>query len=300
MSSTAETEADVCCANCGAAEIDDIKLEECNGCDLVKYCSEKCREDNREQHKEECSRRMKVLHDRKLFSQPDGTHLGECPLCFLPLSLDRKKSMFRTCCSEVICLGCDYANFMSNKHDEVKARRCPFCREPAKDDENNKRMMKRVKANDPAALSQMGSKCYIEGDYDAAFEYLTKAAELGDAAAHFNLGLMYVEGEGVEKDKEKAVYHYEKAAIGGNPQARHTLALIEERNGNMERAVKHFIIAANLGDDISMKALWGQYSEGNITKEDLDATLRTHQAAIDAMKSEQRNAAEIIFKQMRK
>jgi hypothetical protein len=33
MSSEAETEADICCANCGAAEVDDIKLEECNGCD---------------------------------------------------------------------------------------------------------------------------------------------------------------------------------------------------------------------------------------------------------------------------
>ena len=29
-----------------------------------------------------------------------------------------------------------------------------------------------------------------------------------------------------------------------------------------------------------------------ITKEDLEATLRTHQAAVDAMKSEQRDAAE--------
>jgi hypothetical protein len=56
----------------------------------------------------------------------------------------------------------------------------------------------------------------------------------------------------------------------------------------MERAVKHYIIAANLGYDKSMKALWKHYSEGNITKEDLDATLRTHQAAIDPRKSEQR------------
>ena len=27
------------CANCGIAQVDDIKLEECDGCDLVKYCS---------------------------------------------------------------------------------------------------------------------------------------------------------------------------------------------------------------------------------------------------------------------
>ena len=36
------------CANCGIAAVDDIKLEECTDCDLVKYCSDKCREDHRE------------------------------------------------------------------------------------------------------------------------------------------------------------------------------------------------------------------------------------------------------------
>ncbi len=155
--------------------------------------------------------------------------------------------------------------------------------------------MKRAKANDPAALRQIGYKCYDEGDYDGAFEYYSKAAELGNADAHYRLGNMYGEGEGVEKDEEKAVYHYEKAAIGGHPNARNNLACIEGNNGRMERSVKHFIIAAKLGYDQSMKALWRHYSAGNISKEDLDATLRAHQAAIDAMKSEQRDAAEAVY-----
>ena len=63
-------------------------------------------------------------------------------------------------------------------------------------------------------------------------------------------------------------------------------------NDNMDRAVKHFIIAANLGDEDSMKVLWKYYSTGNITKEELDATLRTHHAAINEMKSPEREAAE--------
>jgi TPR repeat protein len=151
-------------------------------------------------------------------------------------------------------------------------------------------MMKRVKANDPAAMRHMGEKCYKEGDYYDAFEYLTKAAELENTDAHAQLGMMYRKGRGVEKDEEKSVYHYEKAAIGGHPIARHNLATNEEENGNIERAVKHYIIAANLGHDKSMKELWKHYSHGNITKEDLDATLRTHQAAINAMKSAQRDA----------
>ena len=285
-------EADVCCANCGAAEIDEIKLEECNGCDLVKYCSNECREEHLEQHEEECKNRKALLHDRKLLTQPDETHLGECPICFLPMPLDPAKSMFSSCCSESICNGCFYANSISNLHDKMKALRCPFCREVADDDENDKRMTERIKANDPAAMSYMGGMCYNKGDYNGAFEYYTNAAELGDLEAHFKLGVMRHQGKGVERDEEKAVYHLEQAAIGGHHLARNNLGWYEERNGNMGRAVKHYIIAANLGYEDSMKTLWAMFKEGYVTKEDLDATLRSHQAAIDAMKSAQRGEAE--------
>jgi TPR repeat protein len=234
--------------------------------------------------------------DKKLFTQPSETHLGECPICFLPLSIDPKTRIFWTCCSETICNGCVHANMMSN--GRVKAQVCVFCREPSvKKEESNKRLMKRVKANDPAALRHCGGlACYEEGDYDAAFKYWTKAAELGDIQAHHELGFMYIDGrKGIEKDGEKSIHHYEKAAIGGHPQARQCLALYEEHNGNVERAVKHYIIAANLGYETSMKTLWKHYSLGNITKEDLNATLRAHQAAIDATKSEQREkVAEAI------
>ena len=194
-------------------------------------------------------------------------------------------------------MGCIVATISSNMHDEEKVGNCPFCRESANDVEHDKRMMKRVKANDPAAMREVGAKCYDKGDYDGAFEHYTKAAELGNVDAHARLGCMYWEGEGVEKDWKKSIYHWERAAIGGHPSARYFLAVMEASNGNVERAVKHLIISANLGHEESMKKLWRHYSLGNITKEDLDATLRTHHAAVDAMKSEQRDAAEVIFKQ---
>ncbi len=301
MSSAAEegvaaelAEADICCANCGAAEIDDIKLEECNECDLVKYCSEKCREDHRERHEEECTRRAKELHDRELFTQPDGTHEGECPLCFLPMPIDQQKSLFHTCCSNRICQGCLYANFMTNG-DHL----CPFCRASSKDkEESRKRLMKRIKAKDPAALCHMGQECFNEGDYDDAFEYLTKAAKLGDADAHYRLGCMYWKGNGVGMDEEKMVYHWEQAAIGSHPHARHNLGCYEEEVDNIERAVKHYIIAAKVGHEKSMELLWGYYSAGNITKEGLDSTLRAHQAALVATKSSQRKKAEELFQRL--
>ncbi len=282
-------EADVCCANCGVAEVDDIQLEDCDGCDLVKYCSDKCMEVHREHHEEECQKRAQELHDRKLFRQPDGGFLGECPLCFLPMPLDPQKSTFYSCCSILICNGCCHANEMS-----VWNHNCPFCREPPPEDdeEDKKRLMKRVKANDPAALRFIGTERFYEGDHGAAVEYWKKAAELEEIRSHYELSCLYGEGNGVKKNEEKAVYHAEQAAIGGHPDARYNLGCTEGDNGNIERAVKHFIIAANLGCETSMKELWSEYKDGNITKEELEATLRTHKVAIDATKSPEREAAE--------
>ena len=90
----AEKEAvEVCCANCGIAQVDDIKLEECDGCQSVSYCSNMCQENHREQHKEDCKRIEAELHDQNLFEQPEESHLGECPICFFPLSLDMAKRL---------------------------------------------------------------------------------------------------------------------------------------------------------------------------------------------------------------
>ena len=105
---------------------------------------------------------------------------------------------------------------------------------------------------------------------------------------------MYREGKGVEKDKGKEIHHMEEAAIGGHPtaRARYMLACCEHDNGNIGRAVKHWIVAATQGDDYSIKELMEAFKEGHVSKEDLDATLRAHHAAVDATKSQQRKAAE--------
>ena len=199
-------------------------------------------------------------------------------------------------------MGCTYAHLMNNMHNTGNAHGfCVFCRHLTSDkDELRKRKKERIEANDPASLCFVGRESYNEEDYDKALEYLTKAAELGDIEAHYQLGRMYYDGKGVEKDEEKAVYHWEKAAIGGHPQARSMLGCIEVQaeNGNMDRGVKHLIIAANLGHDKSMKALLSAYKDGVITKEEYGAPLRTHQAAIDATKSSQRDQVETFLAKM--
>jgi hypothetical protein len=94
INSEESVEADEVCASCGIAPVDDIKLKICDGCDLVKYCSDACRENHREQHEEVCKKRKAELHNRELFEQPEETCFGECPICFLPLPLDERKYTF--------------------------------------------------------------------------------------------------------------------------------------------------------------------------------------------------------------
>lgn len=83
---------------------------------------------------------------------------------------------------------------------------------------------------------------------------------------------------------------YNNVSTAGD--TRNNLACIEGKHENYERAAKHYIIAANLGCDAAMTALRDFYRYGKVKKEDFEAALRGHQAAVDAMKSEQRETAE--------
>ena len=56
--------------------------------------------------------------------------------------------------------------------------------------------------------------------------------------------------------------------------------------------MKHWIIAATQGQDESIKMLMTFFKKGFVEKEDLAVALRAHQAAADAMKSPEREAAE--------
>jgi hypothetical protein len=68
-------------------------------------------------------------------------------------------------------------------------------------------------------------------------EFLTvKAkAEKGDATAQFNLGLMYMNDLGVEKDYAEAVKWYRKSAEQGNANAQNILGIMYEKGNGVEK-----------------------------------------------------------------
>ena len=282
------------CASCGTAGGDDIKLKRCNGCFVVRYCGVKCQRDHWPLHKKECKKRAAELHDEILFKQPESSYLGDCPICYLPLPIDMKKSNMMSCCGKVICKGCDYANKIQEMKGKLQCK-CAFCRQPlSKDEELIERLMKRMEANDPNSMCHMGTKKYIEGDYAKSFEYFSRAAALGNAVAHHRLSVLYNNGQGVERNLKKKLHHLKEAAIGGHPDARHDLGKLGLKNGSVDRAVKHFIIAAKLGYDKSLESVKGLHEGGFVSKEDFAAALCGYQAAIAAEKSPQRDEAAKI------
>eukprot|EP00984_Skeletonema_dohrnii_P003601 scaffold1220_cov104-Skeletonema_dohrnii-CCMP3373.AAC.6 len=300
MSTNLESDTMMLCAACGTAQVDDIKLKKCNGCYLVKYCSVKCQKEHRSQHKRACKKRAAELRDEILFKQPERTHLGDCPICCLPLPIEPRKALMMACCSKIICDGCNVSNLIRER-EGCLGMKCPFCRHPTPDteEEADEETLKRVEAKDPVATRVMGHIRHVEGDYASAFEYLSKAARLGDVQAHYYLSALYEKGKGVDKDEKKEIHHLEQAAIGGQPNARYNLGYVEWNNGGRhERAIQHFIIAANMGHDDSLEMVKEGFKCGFVSKEDFAAALRGHQAAVDATKSPQREKAEVLRKQI--
>eukprot|EP00985_Skeletonema_marinoi_P019953 scaffold11626_cov147-Skeletonema_marinoi.AAC.1 len=205
MSETAEIGM-MCCASCGTEEVDGVKLKKCTACKSVRYCSVKCQKDHRAKHKRACKKRAAELRDELLFKQPESSHLGDCPICCLPLapSIDEKASPMMACCSKIICNGCNIANQIREAKGKLLLK-CPYCRHqlPQSQEEAAQIRMKRVEVNDPVAIWRLGVRCRREGDYESAFQHYKKAAELGNADAHYNVSCVYRDGEGVEKDKKK-------------------------------------------------------------------------------------------------
>jgi len=259
------------CANCGKDGGNGLKA--CTACKLVKYCNRDCQIAHRSKHKKACRKRAAEIRDEELFKQPPPK--VDCPICLLPLPL-----------------------LISASISLIIERKSPFCRAPApySIEEFNERLQKRVEVGDAWAINMLGCN-YREGedgfpqDYDKALELYVRAGGLGCAEAYCDVGYAYENGRGVEIDEKKSNHYYKLAAVGGNIEARYNLGLDEMKDGNMDRALKHYMIAAEDGDDISLKKIQELYTNGLATKDDYAKALRAYQAYLVEIKSTQRDKA---------
>ncbi|EJK73900.1 hypothetical protein THAOC_04457 [Thalassiosira oceanica] len=293
-------EADVC-ANCGKEASDAVKLKNCNACHLVKYCCVACQKTHRKQHKKACKKRAAELKDERLYSQGQERPEGDfCPICMLAIPLPMPEhSAFMVCCLQTVCHGCDWA---AQKRGMID---CPFCREPRPRDDKPALSLvkKRVAAKDPKAIEHLATKYFfgrmgLKRNLSRAIKLWEEAAELGSIEAHFKLANRYRYGQGVVQDMAKAVDHMEKAAMKGHVASRCNLGDLEFRNGNKERALRHLLIAAKMGDKLAVANVQSMFVEGLATKQQYADALKGYQDAVEEMKSPERDEAQAIsFKQ---
>jgi len=306
MSMVADT---ALCANCGKEgdKINNI----CNKCKQVKYCNAVCKKVHKKKHKKDCEEHVRLaaehtakLHDIELFKQPPTEE--DCPICFLRMPTLHTGSTYMSCCGKMICSGCIYAPLYDDQGNEVDNDKCPFCRTlaPKSDEEGNEREKKRMDVGDAIAIYNLG--CYYqEGSYGfpqdrvKALELYHRAGDLGYPKAHCSIGVAYDYGEGVGVDEKKAVHCYELAAMKGNEISRFNLGNGEERAGNMNRALKHYMIAVKCGHAKSLDAIKKMYSNRHATKDDYTTALHTYQEYLSEIKSNQRDEAATFSEQYR-
>ncbi|EJK71803.1 hypothetical protein THAOC_06721 [Thalassiosira oceanica] len=135
-------------------------------------------------------------------------------------------------------------------------------------------------------------------DATRAFELWKVAAGLGSIDAHNSLGSRYFHGVGVTYDIAKAVQHWETAAMKGITMARCDLGTVEYQIGNPERAVRHYLIAAKMGDKTALNNIKEMFVDGCATKAQYAEALKGYQDSLDEMKSPERDEAYALLRQM--
>ena len=108
------------------------------------------------------------------------------------------------------------------------------------------------------SLAQSAEECYKKGakfndqkEYVKAMEWYLKAANQGHTQAQNNIGALYAQGHGVDKDLAKAIEWYTKAANQGNMYAQNNLGAIYQYGNevaiDMDKAIEWYTKAANQG-----------------------------------------------------
>lgn len=107
---------------------------------------------------------------------------------------------------------------------------------------------------------------YNRGDYATALREFQPLAEQGDAAAQFNIGVMYYIGQGVPQNYAQALKWYRMAANQGDATAQFNIGLMYAKSQgvpqNYAQALIWYRMAADQGDASAQLNLALMYAKG--------------------------------------
>jgi TPR repeat protein len=127
-------------------------------------------------------------------------------------------------------------------------------------------------------LASMRAKGQLKGDWHPT-EMYELAAKHGDITAEYNLGMLYLEGDGVPPNAKQAVDWLTKAAQHGHVQAMCNLGVVlaigaEQVPADVPAAIKWLKRSANKGDSLAKQALSKIYREGRGVPKNIDEANR--------------------------
>lgn len=132
------------------------------------------------------------------------------------------------------------------------------------------------------------------GDYATGLRLLRALADQGNAAARYNLGVLYDNGRGVAEDHAEAARWYRVAAEQGHAAAQNNLANLY-RNGqgvpqDFAEAVKWYRRAADQGSAMAQNNLGSMYDNGRgVPRDDAEAVKWYRLAAEQGFAAAQNN-----------
>ncbi len=119
----------------------------------------------------------------------------------------------------------------------------------------------------PDEDARAGFDAEQKGDFPNALRNYTNAAKGGVAYAMYNLGLMYKDGKGVQKNLPEALKWFTQAAEKGSRNGQNASAMAYERGEgtpkDLANAVKYYRMAADQGLLSAQNTLGILYSTGD-------------------------------------
>ena len=123
-----------------------------------------------------------------------------------------------------------------------------------------------------------GVAAYKRGDYAEAVRFMSVAAEDGDVAAQFNLGVAYASGTGTERDYGKSIAWFRRAADQGAASAQFNLGVIYQRGLGVPQdhaeAARWYLLAADADNSRAQLEIGIKLAHGDGIGEDKVAALK--------------------------
>jgi TPR repeat protein len=137
------------------------------------------------------------------------------------------------------------------------------------------------------------------GDYATALRIVTPAAQGGDAAAQNLLGVMYLEGWGVEHDSARALPLFRSSAEHGDAKAAYNLGRMYDNGWAVRKdfaeAVKWYRMSAEKGYALGQSSLGAMYATGDGAPQDYPEAMKWYRLAADQGEPEAQRRVGLMY-----